>query len=205
MKNSNRGISSAGILGGTFDPVHLGHLVVAQDVLESLGLEYVFFLPTAQNPLKCAAPVASGSERLAMLELALERIESAGLLDLELRAGGVSYTFDSVVELQRRFPEMAITWIIGADQVSDLFRWHRIEALVEMIDFAYLERPGYALSIPAIPNLRLHRVDGHCMEISSSEIRKRILSGRSSGLFLPEKVLKYIELNRLYFCSHTRT
>ena len=102
-------------------------------------------------------------------------------------------------------PEMAITWIVGADQVSDLLRWHRIEALVEMIDFAYLERPGYPLSIPAIPNLRLHRVDGHCMEISSSEIRKRILSGRSSGLFLPENVFKYIELNRLYFCSHTRT
>ena len=198
-------MSRGGILGGTFDPVHLGHLVVAQDVLESLGLEYVFFLPTAQNPLKDVAPVASDGERMAMLELALEPIENVGLLDLELRAGGVSYTFDSVGELQKCFPEMKITWIVGADQVSDLPRWYRIEQLAEMIDFAYLKRPGYQISIPAIPNLRLHRVDGHCMEISSSEIRKRIRWGRPAGLFLPEKVFSYIELNQLYSCSRTGT
>ena len=169
--NCNQLIGKAGILGGTFDPVHLGHLVVAQDVLESLALDYIFFLPTSQNPLKPAAPVATGSERLAMLELAVERIENAGILDLELKAGGINYTFDSACALQRHLPETAITWIIGADQVSDLPRWHRIDDLAEMIEFAYLDRPGYPVSLPQVPGLRLHRVAGHGMEISSSEIR----------------------------------
>ncbi len=187
-----------GLLGGSFDPVHLGHLIKAQDALEALGLERVYFVPAAANPLKEELPVAASSERWAMLELALEGEKNFGLLDLELGSTGPSYSVDTVRRLIGRFPGDELFWIIGTDQLRGLERWRAIEELAGLIEFACLRRPGHPFEDPGIGGLRLHPIEGHVCEISSTEIRERSKKGQYFGLFLPKKVLSYIKSNKIY-------
>jgi nicotinate-nucleotide adenylyltransferase len=187
-----------GILGGTFDPVHLGHLVIAEDVYEKMGLEKVYFLPAAQNPLKDDGPIAHGDDRLAMLNAALAPFPHFESLDLELLAGGLSYTLDSVRRLSRQFSGARLFWIIGADQVGNLDRWHRINELTEEVEFIGFQRPGFTFDIPDIRNLRVHEVVVHALEISASEIRERIGENLPVSLFLPPEVDNLIKRKGLY-------
>lgn len=186
-------------MGGSFDPVHFGHLVAAQDAVEQHGLDRVIFVPAAQAPLKDREVSHDGEHRLAMLRAATDWDHRFEVSDHEIRRGGVSYTIDSVRYFRSVYPDARLFWIIGGDHVPKLSRWHRIEELATMIEFIFLERPGHpAKTPPAIPGLRLNRCDGHLIEISSTELRERVRRGLSLDYFVPHKAIVYIEQNGLY-------
>jgi nicotinate-nucleotide adenylyltransferase len=188
-----------GFLGGAFDPIHFGHLLIAQDAVEQLGLDRVDFVPTAISPLKGRALVASPADRLAMVERAIADDPRFGVLDDELRRGGVSYTVDTARALVKRFPGDRLFWLIGADQVQQLGDWREISELVRLVEFGQFARPGCAVvAPPEVPGLRLHAVRSHRVEVSSTELRERVRLGRPLRYFVPLKVNHYIESKSLY-------
>jgi len=188
-----------GFLGGSFDPVHFGHLLAAQDVYEQYRLDRLLLVPAAQAPLKPQEVQSRPEDRLAMLKAAIEWDRRFEVCDLELRRGGVSYTIDSVRMLKAQFSDDDLFWIIGGDQLPRLDLWRDAAELAGMIEFIFLERPGHpAKQTPAIPGLRLHRCDGHLIEISSSELRERVRRGLSLHYFCPQKVIAIIESRQLY-------
>lgn len=188
-----------GFLGGSFDPIHLGHLVIAQDALEGLGLDRVDFVPAAVSPLKGRELTATAAQRLTMVQLAITGDRRFGLLDLELRRGGTSYTVDTVRELRRMWPDAELYWVIGSDQMQRLAEWKDIGELVRLVEFVHLARPGVPeAEPPAIPGLKLRRVAGHEVAISSSELRERANRSLPLWPFVPLKVAEFIEAQSLY-------
>jgi nicotinate-nucleotide adenylyltransferase len=188
-----------GFLGGSFDPVHNGHLVLAYDALEQAGLDKVYLVPASQAPLKGHRPLATAEQRLEMVRLATEGLPRLGVLDDELKRGGENYTYDTVLRLRERWPEAEFFWIIGADQVENLHRWYRIHELLEQITFLAVARPGYSLKLSAdLPQDRVRLITGHIMEISSSEIRNRLATGKIVDLFLPMPVVDFISRHNPY-------
>lgn len=188
-----------GFMGGSFDPVHFGHLIAAQDVLEQFHLDRLFLVPAAQAPLKPNEVQSTADDRLAMLKAAVEWDRRLEISDYELTKGGISYTIDSVHHFRAIFPQDELFWVIGGDQLPLLHRWKDIGELVKLIDFVFLERPNHpAKPHQEIPGLRLHRCEGHLIEISSSELRRRVKLGLSLNYFCSQKVIAYIDQNRLY-------
>jgi nicotinate-nucleotide adenylyltransferase len=188
-----------GFLGGSFDPVHFGHLIAAQDVLEQFQLDRLLLVPASQAPLKPNDIQSSSENRLAMLRAAIGWDKRLEISDYELRKGGISYTVDSVRHFRTVFPDDELFWIIGGDQLPLLHKWKAIEELACMVEFIFLERPKHPTKPHVeIPGLRLHRCDGHLIEISSSELRFRVQRGLSLHYFCPQKVIAYIEEHRLY-------
>ena len=188
-----------GFLGGSFDPVHFGHLIAAQDVYEQYHFDRLFLVPAAQAPLKAQDMQSVTEDRLAMLRAACEWDHRLEIADYELNKGGVSYTIDSVRHFRQQFPHDELFWIIGGDQLPLLHKWKDISQLAAMVEFIFLERPGHPSKPHTnITGLRLHRCDGHLIEISSSELRQRVRQGRSLNYFCPQKVIAYIESKKLY-------
>ena len=188
-----------GFLGGSFDPVHFGHLLAAQDAFEQHHLDRLVLVPAAQAPLKPNDVQSSAEDRLAMLRAAVEWDQRFEISDVELRRGGVSYTIDSVRHFRALYPEDELYWIIGGDQLPKLHLWLEIEALAHLIEFIFLERPGYPVKAARqIPGLRLHRCDGHLLAISSTELRERTRRNLSLDYFVPHKAIVYIRQQGLY-------
>lgn len=188
-----------GLMGGSFDPVHFGHLIAAQDVLEQFKLDRILLVPAAQAPLKPNDAQSSTEDRLTMLRAATEWDRRLEISDYELRKGGISYTIDSVRHFRDEFPGDQLYWIIGGDQLPLLHKWKEISELARMIEFIFLERPKHPTRAhPEIPGLTLHRCDGHLIEISSSELRRRVQDGLSLNYFCPQKVIAYIHGKGLY-------
>src|ERR1700761_18841 len=157
-----------GLYGGTFDPVHLGPLILAQDALEQLKLDAVLFIPARQSPFKPGKTGASEKQRLALLQRALKGREKFWLSRCELDRPAPSYAIDTAEEIHDAFPRAHLFWLIGADQLPDLHRWHRAAELKKLVTFALLPRGEVTRRLPAgvlsLPQQR--RVD-----ISSTEIR----------------------------------
>jgi len=188
-----------GFLGGSFDPVHFGHLIAAQDVLEQFHLDRLILVPAAQAPLKPNDVQSTTEDRLEMLRAAIEWDRRLEISDYELRKGGISYTIDSVRHFRALFPNDDLFWIIGGDQLPLLHKWKDIGELARLIEFIFLERPKHPTKPhPEIPGLILHRCDGHLIEISSSELRQRAKRGLSLHYFCPQKVIAYINDKQLY-------
>ena len=188
-----------GFLGGSFDPVHFGHLIAAQDVYEQYKFDRLFLVPAAQAPLKPNDVQSSVEDRMAMLQAACEWDRRFEIADYELNKGGVSYTIDSVRHFRAQFPHDELYWIIGGDQLPQLHKWKEIGELARQVEFIFLERPHHPDKPHVeIPGLRLHRCDGHLIEISSSELRERVKGGLSLHYFCPQKVIAYIESRKLY-------
>jgi nicotinate-nucleotide adenylyltransferase len=188
-----------GFLGGSFDPVHFGHLIAAQDAYEQCRLDRLFLVPAAQAPLKPDEVRCSTEDRLAMLHAAVDWDDRFEVSDYELRKGGISYTIDSARHFRALFPDDQLYWIIGGDQLPRLHLWKDITELVHLVEFIFLERPGHpARAMPEIPGLRLHRCDGHLVEISSTELRARVRRGLSLDYFVPHKAVVHIAENGLY-------
>jgi nicotinate-nucleotide adenylyltransferase len=192
-----------GLLGGTFDPVHIGHLAMARAALAGLPLDYLFFIPAAQAPLRAAATIASAADRLALLNLAVAEAADPrlGVLDLEVRAGGVQYTIDLVRILQAAWPQARLFWLLGADQFAQLDRWREPEELARRVEFAVLDRPGLPPAAPP-PSLasvvRWQRLAGVTHPANSTEIRRRRHLGELLDLWLPRSVAAAIEEKKLY-------
>jgi nicotinate-nucleotide adenylyltransferase len=188
---------ATGLLGGSFDPVHFGHLIAADRAAEALGLERVLFVPCARQPLKAGGPVASGAHRQAMLELAIAGHPGFAVETLELARPGPepSYTVDTLHALRDRWPGERLVLLLGADAAADLRRWRAVDEVVRLAEVAALTRPGapevasglvrYVVATPAI-------------EISASDIRARCLAGKSIRFLVPDAVAAYIARHRLY-------
>lgn len=188
-----------GFLGGSFDPVHFGHLLAAQDAYEQHKLDRLILVPAAQAPLKPNDVQSSIEDRLAMLRASIEWDARFEISDLELRRGGVSYTIDSVRHFRAMYPNDELYWIIGGDQLPQLHLWKDVTELAKLVEFIFLERPGYPIKArPEIPGLRLHRCDGHLLAISSTELRERTRKNLSLDYFVPHKAIVYIKEHSLY-------
>jgi nicotinate-nucleotide adenylyltransferase len=186
-------------MGGSFDPVHLGHLGVARAVARAMTLDQVLLVPAAQAPLRSAPVCASAAHRVAMLKIAIAGLEELGLSEVEVRRGGVSYTVDTLRALQVERPGDEWVWIVGEDQMVRLPQWAEPEALARLAEFAVYGRPGcLRAAAPPIPGLRVTRVEGPEWAISSTEVRARLRRGEDVAGLLPDKVIEYIRENGLY-------
>jgi nicotinate-nucleotide adenylyltransferase len=195
-----------GILGGTFDPVHYGHLLAAEWACEVFRLDQLVFMPSARPPHKDLAGVLDSQHRIRMVELAVQDNPDFSVSSLELERTGLSYTVDTLQYYLDEYPGIELYFIIGVDALQLLYTWKDVERLVELCTFIVVTRPGYILdrSDPAfqsVPDklwkrLRLLSIPG--LEISSSEIRKRIMQGLSIRYLLPPAVEAYIKENHLY-------
>ena len=183
-----------GILGGNFNPVHNAHLVVADQVRQQLGLDKVLLMPEYVPPHVDAKGTIAEHHRLKMLELAIEGIEGLEIETIELERKGISYTYDTMLLLNERDPDTDYYFIIGADMVDYLPKWHRIDELVEIVQFVGVQRPRYkaGTSYPVI------WVDVPLMDISSSMVRDFVAKGRTPNFMLPKPVLDYIKKEGLY-------
>jgi nicotinate-nucleotide adenylyltransferase len=188
-----------GFLGGSFDPVHFGHLLAAQDAFEQHQLDRLIIVPAAQAPLKPSDAQSSSADRLAMVRAATEWDTRFEVSDFELRKGGVSYTIDSARHFRSLYPDDQLYWVIGGDQLPQLHLWKDIGELAKIVEFIFLERPGYPVKAArSIPGLRLHRCDGHLLAISSTELRDRTRRMLSLDYFIPHKAIVYIRDKGLY-------
>ena len=195
-----------GILGGTFDPIHFGHLAIAEDARVTLGLERVLIIPAAQQPFKRDQRVTSGEQRMAMVELACAGNAALTPLAIELARAGVSYTATTLEELHEQSLG-ELFFILGADAVNDLPKWHRASVIPELAQIVAVERPGvvveHAALLASLPMLRgrLTLLDGPHLNLSSTEIRRRAAGGRSLRYLTPDPVVEYINRERIYYES----
>jgi nicotinate-nucleotide adenylyltransferase len=181
-----------GVFGGTFDPPHIGHLIVARDVLERLGLARVLFVPALEPPHKRGRSISPAGVRLEMLQAAVSRHPGFAVDDLELRRSGPSYTVDTLLALRERHADDELFLLLGADQYADLDSWHRPEEIRRLARIVVLARGGDApggdvLSVPVT------RID-----ISSTGVRSRVADGRSIRWLVPEAVEHLIRHHHLY-------
>jgi nicotinate-nucleotide adenylyltransferase len=179
------------IYGGTFDPVHHAHLILAREAIETLGLEKIILVPAAISPLKKTAPVASGEVRLAMLRAAIKGQPEFEVDECELRRSPPSYTIDTVEEIRRRECGAAIYCLIGEDNVEHLQLWHRFAELEKMVHFVVLDRSGKQPSHSY--EVILRRID-----ISATEIRRRVAQNESIRYLVPDSVEAIIQQEKLY-------
>ncbi len=189
-----------GLFGGTFDPIHYGHLLAAEAAREAAGLAEVWFIPAYVPPHK-ANPWADAGARLEMLEAALADCPGFRVEDIELRRQGVSYTIDTVKALMDLHPDRSFYWIIGSDMVKDLPNWRQPEELAERVTFIGLERPEEPLAnagIPAFVLRKLMRASMPKIGLSSTDIRRRCREGRSIRFMTPDPVVEWIRRNGLY-------
>jgi nicotinate-nucleotide adenylyltransferase len=189
-----------GILGGSFDPIHVGHLILAEQACEEFDLDQVYFMPCADQPLKPRTSAASGQIRKAMILAAIEDHPGFGLLDIELVRGGVSYTVDSLEELSVQFPDFDRYFLVGADKLSELPCWKDLHRIGELCFFGVFPRPGTWLTPPDLPaNLRMYFAQTtREFDVSSSEIRRRVAEGRSIRYLVPKQVENMIFAQKLY-------
>ncbi|WP_251554772.1 nicotinate-nucleotide adenylyltransferase [Neobacillus muris] len=183
-----------GILGGTFDPPHNGHLLIANEVLHALELDEVWFMPNREPPHKVKSGTVTNEDRLQMLELAIQDNHAFQIQPIELERPGRSYTVDTMKLINSRYTDHQFYFIIGADMIEYLPKWHKIDELVQLVQFVGVERPSYSHQT-MYPVLY---VDVPAMEVSSSMIRDRLENGRTVRYLLPDSVIQYIEENHLY-------
>ncbi|QSR84723.1 nicotinate-nucleotide adenylyltransferase [Methylacidimicrobium sp. B4] len=185
-----------GLFGGSFDPIHHGHLISSWDALEQMHLDRVVFIPCALSPHKSDPPVAPGEERLAMIRRAVRGWPSFCFSDCELERGGPSYSVDTAEEMRRRFPTAELFWIIGSDQVKSLRSWRDYPRLGKLVTFLIVPRPRYGQVVLA--NGMALLPSPHFVDISSTEIRDRAQSGLPIGHLVPRPVATHIAKRHLY-------
>ena len=195
-----------GILGGTFNPVHNGHIVVAEETLAHLGLEEVIFVPAGQPWMKDDSPVLEAEHRVQMIRLAIASYPRFKLSTIEIERAGPSYTVDTMIELQAQPGDgRELFFILGWDSLEQLPQWQQVDRLIQLCHLVAVPRPGYsAPDLPAleaaVPGLskRLLLLDRPEIDISASEIRSRVAGGLSIDHMVPPSVEKYIRANNLY-------
>ncbi|AQY51208.1 nicotinic acid mononucleotide adenylyltransferase [Listeria weihenstephanensis FSL R9-0317] len=186
--------SKIGILGGTFDPPHHAHLIIANEARIKLGLEKVIFLPNAVPPHKQKSGLTSNADRLKMIELAIADNSFFEVDDREMHRSGKSYTYDTMIEMTKEFPNAAFSFIIGGDMVEYLPKWYHINELIKLVSFVGVNRPHYSEDSPY--NIETIRVPA--MDISSAMLRERLENGLPIDYYVPSQVSKYIKEHHLY-------
>jgi nicotinate-nucleotide adenylyltransferase len=185
-----------GVFGGTFDPIHLGHLRAAECAREAARLDRVLFLPAGQPPHR-ASTMASGLDRFAMVSLATAGHRAFAACDVELRRQGPSYTLDTLVELGRQGDELFL--ILGSDAFAEIASWREPQQVAARCTLVVIDRPGSeAAARDPLPGARVLHVEGATLPISSSAVRRIRQEGRSPRYLVPEPVAEYIEKRELY-------
>ena len=198
---------SLGILGGTFDPIHMGHLRMAEHVFQRMELESIVFIPAYVPPHKLGQDFAPAQDRYAMTELAVADNPHFTVSDMELKRTGVSYTIDTIRQLHAQYEDRELNFIIGADSVAQLHTWHNIEEMLELTRFVAVWRPGYEGAMEEMvrhlgeqAKERVLLLDTPVYDISSTEIRTRIRQGLGLAGLVPPAVERYIYEHGLYGC-----
>jgi nicotinate-nucleotide adenylyltransferase len=206
-----------GILGGTFDPVHTGHLIIAETVRDELGLDKVLFVPAATPPHKQGWAITPAADRLEMVRLAVADNPAFEVSDIEIRRGGVSYTIETIEALREAMPgpsqaeggdKAKLFLIVGADSVRELATWKDIDHIVHLCTFVVVARPGVRIEdlihdgIGLAPDTRQcvlrHYIDAVRVAVSSTELRARLAEGKTVRYQLPETVERYIRTKGFY-------
>ncbi len=184
-----------GLFGGSFDPIHHGHLLAAQAALEALALERVWLIPAAEQPFKVGAHSAAADHRARMVDLAIRGEPAFGLERIELDRAGPSYTIDTLRLLRDRNPEQGFVLLLGADAAQELPQWREAGEITRLARVVRFARPGEAAASGARPDetVRVPQV-----EVSSTEIRDRVRAGQSIRYWVPDAVADYIAAHRLY-------
>lgn len=205
-----------GILGGTFDPIHLGHLRAALELQQALKLTTIHFLPCFQ-PVHRHPPIASSEKRLQMIRLAIQNEPSFRLDTTEIDRQGPSYAFDTLAQLRQKFPDTPLCWILGIDAFLQFHTWHRYEELFSLAHFIIAHRPHYHVPTEGIvaellkqrktDSLKLlhQQLSGSLflqpitlLDISASEIRKQIKNGENPRFLVPDSVYDYVMTQSIY-------
>jgi nicotinate-nucleotide adenylyltransferase len=193
-----------GVFGGTFDPIHHGHLIVADELRFRLNLDRVMFLPAGRPPHKTDQDISPDEHRLAMLEMAIHDDPNFEISMIDIEREGLSYTADSMREHQRRFPEATFTFLMGQDSYRDLPHWHKPGELAQIVRLGVALRPGVVVDsdyiMNRIPELRgqVDIVDVPMIQIASSDIRRRVRHDEPLRYHVPGSVESYIRQNDLY-------
>lgn len=193
-----------GVFGGTFDPIHMGHLIVAEDARAALELDKILLIPAGQPWFKSYRQITEARHRLAMVRLAVEGNPSFDVTDIEVRRTGPSYTVDTLAELRDQYPDAEFIVILGIDALREIDRWHQPRKLFDLASVVGMARPGASLD-PSVLNAaipgassRMQLVDSTLIDISGTEIRQRVAAGWSIRYRVPAAVERYIHENGLY-------
>jgi nicotinate-nucleotide adenylyltransferase len=184
-----------GVLGGTFNPIHVGHLAIAQMALERMHLTRVIFMPAYMPPHKNLHAVAGAKHRYHMVRLAIEGNASFEISDFEIAKKGKSYTIDTMTYLRKEYPGAKLYFIIGGDTLSQLPSWRYIDEIQKIAEFIVVNRPG---CVKKGQDIKHHSVIMPGIDISSSYVRMRLFQRRTIRYFVPDNVLHYIKENHLY-------
>ncbi len=197
-------MSRVGILGGSFDPPHLGHLILAEYALDELKLDRILFAPAGDPPHKQHEAKTSVAHRLVMLECALNGHPQFSISRVDVDRPGPHYTVDMLRLLSQQFPGASLFFIMGGDSFRDLLKWHQPAQVVAQCQLAVMRRPGDGIDIhmhdTALPGLsaRVRLLDTPLIEISSTLVMERVRQGRSVRYLVPDAVRAYIDDHQLY-------
>lgn len=185
-----------GILGGSFDPIHFGHLLMAQSAKESLKLDKVLFVPAFRSPFKGGHHLPSADHRLAMVKAAIKGNEAFTVYTGELRREGVSYTVDTLKELHQKYPGSRFYLLMGADNLKGFHRWRDPQGILKLASLVVLNRPGFDRGISK--RWPHQEILMPAVDISSSDIRHRLQTKKSIWYLTPKNVIRYINRHHLY-------
>jgi nicotinate-nucleotide adenylyltransferase len=197
-------LGRVGVFGGTFDPVHNGHIIIAREMARALDLDRVLFVLAARPPHKSVQSVTENIHRLEMLRRALEGETRFEVSDIELRRAGKSYTADTLEELASEMAPASLVFLMGEDSLRDLPNWHEPDRIVRFAEIGVAARPGINVDVGSvyqrIPNAtgRIHLVETSEVPISSQEIRERVAKHLPIATLVPSGVEEYIHANHLY-------
>jgi nicotinate-nucleotide adenylyltransferase len=187
-----------GVMGGTFDPIHHGHLVAASEVSHRFGLDEVIFVPTGEPWQKSARQVSAAEDRYLMTVVATASNPRFSVERVDIDRPGATYTVDTLRDLCRKYPEAELFFITGADALAQILSWHQAEELFELAHFVGVTRPGYELGDEHLPVGAVTLVEVPAMAISSTECRERVKQGRPVWYLVPDGVVQYISKRCLY-------
>lgn len=202
---SQKDVYKLGILGGTFNPVHFGHLSIAEAAIQQLALNSLVLIPAGNPNFKQDMPIASGQDRLAMVKLALAEHPCMSVSDIEIRRSGITYTVDTLKELQKSYPlSVEFYFIGGADALSSVLQWKEAERIADLAHLVLAQRQGHDaqqvqhLIQTHLPHADVTRILVPEIAVSSSEIRMRCMMHESIQAMTPDAVVSYIRQHRLY-------
>jgi nicotinate-nucleotide adenylyltransferase len=187
-----------GVMGGTFDPVHHGHLVAASEVADRFDLDEVLFVPTGQPWQKSEKSVSPAEDRYLMTVIATASNPRFGTSRVDIDRGGPTYTADTLRDLAAALPDAELYFITGADALSQILSWHKVDELFKLAHFVGVTRPGYELADEHLPEGSVTLVEVPAMAISSTDCRNRVAEGRPVWYLVPDGVVQYISKRGLY-------
>ena len=198
MISSERTPTRVGIMGGTFDPIHHGHLVAASEVADEFDLDEVVFVPTGAQPFKLDRPVTLAEHRYLMAVIATASNPRFGVSRVDIDRPGVTYTIDTLRDLQGEYPGAELFFITGADALGQILSWKDVEELWQLAHFVGVTRPGHRLDAENLPSgeYSLHEIPA--MAISSTDCRERVRAGKPVWYLVPDGVVQYIGKHGLY-------